>query len=96
MVRHFADANKPMASICNGLQVYMEAGVIEGKTCIGYPHLEKDASRAGGDWAQVKVERGVTEERAFVDGNLVTAAVWGCLTPMLAEFLKLLGTRIEP
>lgn len=95
-VRHFADANKPMASICNGVQVYTEAGVVEGKTVVGYPDHRTDAIRAGATWADVEVSRGRTEERAIVDGNLVTAAVYGCLSAMLAAFLGLLGTKIEP
>ena len=29
IVRHFAESGKPMASVCNGLQVFTEAGVVD-------------------------------------------------------------------
>ena len=96
LVRHFADARKPMASICNGLQVYIEAEVIEGKRVVGYPDHRGDAIRAGAIYAdEIVVNRGWTEDRAVVDGNMVTAAVWGCLPAMLTAFLELLGTKIQ-
>ena len=37
MVRHFAQAKKPIAAVCHGAQVLTAAGVIEGKGCTGYP-----------------------------------------------------------
>jgi protease I len=33
IVRQFAKANKPIASICHGLQVLAAAGVLKGKLC---------------------------------------------------------------
>ena len=33
IVRHFANANKPIASICHGAQVLAAAGVLEGRSC---------------------------------------------------------------
>lgn len=94
-VRHFAEADKPMASICNGLQVYTDAGVVEGRRCTGYPDSRLDAIRAGADWQDVEITRGLTEDRAVVDGNLVTAATWACLPSMLSAFLELLSARVE-
>src|SRR5207302_6032668 len=33
LVRHFAQANKPIAAICHGVQILTAAGVVEGKSC---------------------------------------------------------------
>ena len=33
MVRHFASAGKPIASICHGAQLLAAAGVLEGRSC---------------------------------------------------------------
>jgi protease I len=36
-VRHFSEADKPIAAICHGAQVLAAAGVIEGRGCSAYP-----------------------------------------------------------
>lgn len=90
IVRHFAEANKPIAAICHGLQVLAAAGVLEGKACTGYPAVGPEVRRAGGRWVDVPVDR------AHVDGNLVTAPAWPAHPEWLAKFLSVLGTKIEP
>lgn len=90
IVRQFAEANKPIAAICHGLQVLAAAGVLEGKACTGYPAVGPEVRRAGGRWVDVPVDR------AHVDGNLVTAPAWPAHPEWLAKFLSVLGTKIEP
>ncbi len=89
MVQHFARANKPIAAICHGLQLLAAADVISGKRCSAYPACAPEVTRAGGYY----VEGPITD--AVVDGNLVTAPAWPAHPKWLAEFLKVLGTRIE-
>ncbi len=89
ITRYFANSKKPIASICHGLQVLTAAGVLEGKRCTAYPACSPDVLRAGGKYTEVPV----TE--AVVDGNLVTAPAWPAHSNWLAEFLKVLGTKIE-
>lgn len=89
ITRHFATANKPIAAICHGAQVLAAAGVLEGKRCSAYPACGPDVTRSGGHYADIPADE------AFVDGNLVTAPAWPAHPRWLAEFLKLLGTRIE-
>jgi deglycase len=89
IVRHFAKANKPIASICHGAQVLAAAGVIEGKSCSAYPAVGPDVTRAGGKYADIPVDQ------AHVDGNLVTAPAWPAHPQWLAKFLQVLGTKIE-
>lgn len=90
MVRHFADANKPIAAICHGAQVLAAAGVVKGKGCTAYPAVGPDVKSAGGKWVDVAVDR------AYVDGNLVTAPAWPAHPEWLAKFLEILGTKVEP
>jgi protease I len=90
VVRHFAHVKKPIAAVCHGAQVLTAAGVIEGKGCTGYPAVGPDVKRAGGKWIDVAVDK------AYTDGNLVTAPAWPAHPEWLAAFLKVLGTRIEP
>lgn len=89
MVQHFAMANKPIAAVCHGAQVLAAAGVLEGKNCSAYPACGPDVTRAGGTYANIPVDE------AVVDGNLVTAPAWPAHPRWMAEFLKVLGTRIE-
>ncbi|OKH28741.1 DJ-1/PfpI family protein [Chroogloeocystis siderophila] len=89
MVQHFAKTNKPIAAICHGAQLLAAAGAIRGKRCCAYPACAPEVQAAGGQYVEVPV----TE--AVVDGNLVTAPAWPAHPRWLAEFLKVLGTRIE-
>ena len=89
MVRHFAEADKPIAAICHGAQVLAAAGVIEGKECSAYPAVGPDVTRAGGKFMDIPVDG------AHVDGKLVTAPAWPAHPAWLAKFLDVLGTRIE-
>ncbi|HHW76796.1 MAG TPA: DJ-1/PfpI family protein [Xanthomonadaceae bacterium] len=90
IVRHFAEAHKPMAAVCHGAQVLAAAGVLDGRSCSAYPAVGPDVERAGGRYADIGMDQ------AHVDGNLVTAPAWPAHPAWLSAFLKLLGTRIEP
>jgi protease I len=90
IVRHFASAGKPIAAVCHGLQVLAAAGVLEGRTCTGYPAVGPDVTTAGGTFMDIPVDQ------AHVDGNLVTAPAWPAHPEWLAKFLQVLGTRITP
>ena len=92
IVRHFAEADKPIASICHGQQVLAAAGVVEGKLCTAYPAVKPDLMRAGAKWGEVNE----TFSNAYVDGNLVTAAAWPGHPEWMRKFLELLGSKIEP
>lgn len=89
MVRHFADADKPIAAVCHGLQVLAAAGVLQGKRCTAYPACGPDVTAAGADYAEIPVDQTIT------DGKLVSAPAWPAHAGWLAAFLEVLGTRIE-
>lgn len=90
ITRHFAEANKPIAAICHGPQILAAAGVLEGRSCSAYPAVGPEVKRAGGEYVDIPVDR------AHVDGNLITAPAWPAHPAWLAEFLKALGTKIQP
>jgi protease I len=87
IVRHFAQANKPIAAVCHGAQLLAAAGVLEGRTCSAYPACAPERL-AGGKYADIPVDQ------AHTDGNLVTAPAWPAHPAWLAQFLAVLGTRI--
>jgi protease I len=88
MVRHFASAGKPIASVCHGAQVLAAAGVLEGRSCSAYPAVGPDVTRAGGKYVEIAVDQ------AHADGNLISAPAWPAHPQWLAKFLVALGTRI--
>jgi protease I len=90
IVRHFAQAGKPIAAICHGAQVLAAAGVLEGRACSCYPAVSPDVVRAGGKYVEVPLDE------AFADGALVTAPAWPAHPAWMRKFLEVLGTRIEP
>ncbi|PUA16637.1 DJ-1/PfpI family protein [Glaciimonas sp. PCH181] len=89
IVQQFHAANKPIAAVCHGPQLLAAAGVLKGKTCSAYPACAPEVELAGGTYAEIDVTA------AHTDGNLVTAPAWPAHPAWLAQFLKVLGTKIE-
>lgn len=52
VVRHFGEADKPIAAICHGAQVLAAAGVLKGKSCSAYPAVGPDVRSAGGEYTE--------------------------------------------
>ena len=90
IVRHFAASDKPIAAICYAAQLLAAAGVLAGKSCSCYPAVAPDVAAAGGTYAEVAIDQ------AHTCGNLVTAPAWPAHPAWLSQFLRVLGTRIEP
>jgi len=63
-IRAFADAGKPVAAICHGPWLLIEADVIRGRRVTGWPSIRTDLRNAGGN---------VVDEEAVTDGNIVTS-----------------------
>ena len=90
IVRHFFEADKPVAAICHGAQLLAAAGVLQGRACSAYGACAPEVRLAGGECPEIAVDA------AHVDGKLVTAPAWPAHPAWLARFLEVLGTRIEP
>lgn len=89
LVRHFAEASKPIAAVCHGAQILAAAGVVRDRTVSAYPACAPEVKVAGGRFADIAVDDAVT------DGNLVTAPAWPAHPKWLAQFLVLLDGTIE-
>jgi protease I len=63
-VKAFFDAGKPVAAICHGPWMLVEADVVRGRTLTSYPSLKTDIRNAGGKWV---------DEQVVVDEGLVTS-----------------------
>lgn len=81
IVRHFFTTNKPVASICHGIELVAAAGVLKGRTATTVRKCRYDIEFSGGKYI---------DEPVVVDGNLVTTRVWQDNTPFMREFVKML------
>jgi protease I len=63
-VRDFFEAGKPVAAICHGPWVLVEAGVVRDRKVTSWPTLQTDIRNAGGNWV---------DEQVVVDQGLVTS-----------------------
>ncbi|HEX6761279.1 MAG TPA: type 1 glutamine amidotransferase domain-containing protein [Gaiellaceae bacterium] len=60
----FFEQGKPVAAICHGPWMLVEAGVVRGRKVTSWPTLQTDIRNAGGDWI---------DEQVVTDGGLVTS-----------------------
>jgi protease I len=63
-VKEFFDQEKPVAAICHGPWMLVEADVVRGRHLTSWPSLETDLTNAGARW---------TDREVVIDGNLVTS-----------------------
>jgi protease I len=63
--RAFFEAGKPVAAICHGPWILVEADVVRGRTVTSWPSLRTDIRNAGGTWVdeEVRVESGLVTSR---------------------------------
>jgi protease I len=64
-VKAFVDAGKPVAAICHGPWVLVEADAVRGVTLTSYPSIRTDLKNAGANWVDVEVavDRGIVTSR---------------------------------
>ena len=64
LVRDFVDAGKPVAAICHGPWLLIEADVLRGRTATSWPSIRTDHKNAGAT---------VVDQAVVVDRNIVTS-----------------------
>jgi protease I len=64
-VKHFLEQAKPVAAICHGPWMLVEAGAVRGRTITSWPSLKTDIRNAGGTWVdeEVVLSNGVVTSR---------------------------------
>lgn len=63
-VQAFFEAHKPVAAICHGPWMLVEAGIVKGRTLTSWPSLKTDIRNAGGNWV---------DQEVATDSGLVTS-----------------------
>ncbi len=85
-VRDFAERDKPIASICHGPWVLVEADAVRGRTLTSWPSLKTDVVNAGGEWEDKEV---------VVDQKLVTSRKPDDLPAFCDKLLTVFGQAAE-
>jgi protease I len=64
-VKSFFEAGKPVAAICHGPWLLVEADVVRGRTVTSWPSLQTDLRNAGADWVdrEVATDEGLVTSR---------------------------------
>jgi protease I len=79
-VRAFFDAGKPVAAICHGPWMIVEADKARGRRMTSWPSVRTDLRNAGAE---------VVDQEAVVDGNLVTSRKPDDIPAFSRETIKL-------
>jgi len=85
-VRAFMDADKPVAAICHGPWLLVEADAVRGRSLTSWPSLQTDIRNAGGLWVDRAVE---------TDQHLVTSRKPDDLPAFNAKLLQLFAAAID-
>lgn len=80
LIRRFAEADKPVAAICHGPWLLVEADLVRGRRVTGWPSIRTDLRNAGGE---------VVDEAAVTDGNLITSRNPGDVPAFTAALIAL-------
>jgi len=63
-IQSFVRAGKPVAAICHGPLLLIEAGVVKGRKVTSFPSIKTDLRNAGAEWV---------DQEVVTDNGLVTS-----------------------
>jgi len=87
LIRDFAAAGKPVAAICHGPWLLVEADLLRGKTATSWPSIRTDMKNAGAN---------VVDEASVTDGNIVTSRNPGDVRAFTEALIQLVEKAEEP
>lgn len=81
-IEQIQSKGKPIAAICHGGSMLIEADVVKGRKVTGYISIRTDLINAGARWFDKEV---------VVDGNLITSRTPADLPAFCTELIKVLS-----
>ncbi|MBX3724511.1 MAG: type 1 glutamine amidotransferase [Xanthomonadales bacterium] len=81
-IRHFDAEGKPLAAICHGPWLLVEAGVAKDREMTSYASIRTDVSNAGARWRDAEV---------VVDGHVITSRMPDDLPAFIDAVIQALG-----
>ena len=86
ITRHFFEANKPIASVCHGVEIPARAGCVKGRRMATVPKCKFDLEVCGGIFVN---------EPCVVDGNLVSGRTFHDHGAYVGKWMQLLRAARE-
>ncbi|HEY2308795.1 MAG TPA: DJ-1/PfpI family protein [Streptosporangiaceae bacterium] len=84
IVRHFMEADQPVAQLCHAPLVLAAAGALKGRRTAAYPALAPDVTAAGAEFV---------DGAAVIDGQMVSARAWPDHPLWMHEFIGILRAK---
>jgi protease I len=84
ITRHFFETNKPVATLCHGIEILSASGAIKGRTATTIPKCAMDVEQGGAKYVA---------KPCIVDGNLVSARGKRDLALLLRDFMRILNAK---
>jgi protease I len=81
LIREFADVGKPVAAICHGPWLLVEADLLRGRTATSWQSIRTDLSNAGAT---------VVDEPVVTDGNIVTSRKPDDVEPFTEALIRII------
>ena len=85
-VKSFFGDSKPVASICHGPWMLVEADAVRGKRVTSWPSLKTDLRNAGGNWS---------DQEVIADGNIVTSRKPADIPAFNRKMIELFSQRSQ-
>ena len=85
-VREFMLSDRPVAAICHGAWMLVEAGAVGGRTLTSWPSLATDIRNAGGAWV---------DETVCIDDKLITSRSPEDLSSFCAAMVREFSRHID-
>jgi protease I len=86
LVREFVERDKPVAAICHGAWLLVEADAVRGRTLTSWPSLRTDIVNAGGSWE---------DRETVVDQKLLTSRKPADLPAFCDKLVSMLTSAVE-
>ena len=86
LIKDFDAQRKPVAAICHGPWLLVEAGAVSGRTLTSWPSLKTDIRNAGGQWVDQPVS---------IDDRLITSRKPADIPAFSAAIVKQFANRMD-
>jgi len=86
LARDFVEHDKPVASICHGPWLLVEADAVRGRSLTSWPSLQTDIRNAGGEWL---------DQEVVVDQKLVTSRKPADLPAFCEKIVSIMSSAVE-
>ncbi|HEU4550259.1 MAG TPA: type 1 glutamine amidotransferase domain-containing protein [Rhizomicrobium sp.] len=82
LVKAFLESGKPVAAVCHGPWLLVQADALRGRRATSYPSIRKDVENAGATWV---------DEKVVVDNGIITSRSPADLEAFVRKIIEEVG-----